>query len=205
MRALLNSFIVVSCLYSYASAEENTTCSARNNFGLLSLPEIDVNQYLNGNSETKQLIADIVDDQLHNVGMFRITNHGLSTNLMNEFYVEVKAFFNQTDEFKSNYESDGALGSNGWERVGTVNAAASYNSSAKPDPVESVIIWYIQLYNNNMSDDETNELYKYCPKKLCQVMQRYAVKARQIDSILFDIFTLSLGLNYNQFELDATD
>ena len=102
-------------------------------------------------------------------------------------------------ETKANYQSTGVLGANGWEPIGTANVGATYNSSSKSDPVESIILWFIQKFA------DSNEMSKYVPLKLWQNIKTYHSKASKVVSVLHELFALALDLETNQFQIDMTD
>ena len=178
-----------------ACTEFETTDGASNGYKYLTLSEIDISLYQNGDEHEKKLIAAEVNEQLHKIGMFAIKNHGLSSSIINQLFLESKSFFDETKEYKSKYGTNGVLGANGFEPVGSINVGATYNSSIQSDPVESFVLWYIKMLN-------PSEINKYCPYSLYQSIIKYYSELVKILHILHEIFVLALGLETNQFDLD---
>lgn len=161
----------------------------------LSLAVIDIGSYVNGDKSRKLQISEMVSNELHKLGCLELTNHGISIELINNLYKESQTFFDQSEEYKKQYETTGILGSNGWEPFGKFNVGKTYNVSSKLDPVEYIILWYVQKLSKN-----STLLNQYVPEKLGKLISQYTNKTRQITKVLNEIFSQALGLTDNIFE-----
>ncbi len=70
----------------------------------INIPHLDLNDYVHGNAEQKKKFSDAIGKAYKETGFVTIANHGMTQELMDELYVEVKKFFDLPDESKVKYE-----------------------------------------------------------------------------------------------------
>src|ERR1700750_2432227 len=88
----------------------------------INIPRLDLNTYTHGNAtERKQFSADI-GKAFNETGFVTITNHGLSKELIDELYNQLKALFALPEEVKSSYEIPELAGQRGYTGKGKETA-----------------------------------------------------------------------------------
>ncbi|CAF4122569.1 unnamed protein product [Rotaria sp. Silwood2] len=64
------------------------------------IPLIDFGPFLNGTHEDRQRVSSEIGDACRNVGFFYLSNHGVSSSLIERVYEQAKRFFSQSIEEK---------------------------------------------------------------------------------------------------------
>ena len=80
----------------------------------VNIPRLDLNSYINGSAADRKQFSDDIGRAFNQTGFVTITNHGLSKQLIDELYAEVKTLFSLPDEIKSKYEIPGLAGQRGY-------------------------------------------------------------------------------------------
>lgn len=81
---------------------------------MVNIPRLDLNLYINGNSEQRKQFSDDIGKAFNETGFVTITNHGLDKQLIDKLYEDVKALFALPDEVKEKYEVPGLAGQRGY-------------------------------------------------------------------------------------------
>ena len=80
----------------------------------VNIPRLDLNTYINGTAEERKQFSDNIGKAFNETGFVTITNHGLSKQLIDKLYEDVKALFALPDEVKQQYEIPGLAGQRGY-------------------------------------------------------------------------------------------
>jgi len=88
----------------------------------VNIPRLDLNNYINGSAANRQQFSDDIGKAFNETGFVTITNHGLSKQLIDELYEQVKALFTQPDAIKQKYEIPGLAGQRGYTGKGKETA-----------------------------------------------------------------------------------
>ncbi|MCD8741316.1 isopenicillin N synthase family oxygenase [Mucilaginibacter roseus] len=80
----------------------------------VNIPRLDLNNYTNGSAEQRQQFSQDIGRAFNETGFVTITNHGLSKQLIERLYEQVKALFAMPDEIKAKYEIPGLAGQRGY-------------------------------------------------------------------------------------------
>lgn len=80
----------------------------------VNIPLLDLNTYLNGNADQRKQFSDEIGKAFNDTGFVTITNHGLSKEMIDNLYTQVKALFALPDEVKSQYEVPELAGQRGY-------------------------------------------------------------------------------------------
>lgn len=89
------------------------------------IPLVDLNKFLQGTTDEKAKFVDALGHAFQNIGFVGITNHGISKNLINDFYSASKAFFALPVAIKRKYEIPGLAGQRGYTSFGKEHAKQS--------------------------------------------------------------------------------
>ena len=81
---------------------------------MVNIPRLDLNLYINGNSEQRKQFSEDIGKAFNETGFVTITNHGLDKQLIDKLYEDVKALFALPDEVKEKYEVPGLAGQRGY-------------------------------------------------------------------------------------------
>jgi isopenicillin N synthase-like dioxygenase len=88
----------------------------------VNIPRLDLNTYINGSAADRKQFSDDIGKAFNETGFVTITNHGLSKQLIDELYEQVKALFALPDATKSKYEIPGLAGQRGYTGKGKETA-----------------------------------------------------------------------------------
>ncbi|SMO37767.1 isopenicillin N synthase family dioxygenase [Solitalea koreensis] len=88
----------------------------------VNIPLLDLNDYINGSAEQKKNFSDNIGKAFNDTGFVTIKNHGLSPELIDELYVEVKKIFSLPEDTKRKYEKIELAGQRGYTSKGREKA-----------------------------------------------------------------------------------
>lgn len=111
----------------------------------VNIPRLDLNTYINGSAEERKQFSNDIGKAFNETGFVTITNHGLSKELIDKLYEQVKALFALPDEVKQQYEIPGLAGQRGYTGKGKETA----KGFKTPDLKE---FWQI---GQTVTDDDT--------------------------------------------------
>lgn len=97
----------------------------------VNIPRLDLNDYIKGTAEQKKRFSDEIGKAFNETGFVTIANHGMTRELMDELYAEVKRFFSMTEEQKLNYEIADLAGQRGYTSKGREKAKDSKTPDLK--------------------------------------------------------------------------
>ena len=127
----------------------------------IEIPKVDLNHYINGSESEKQAFIQKIGTAYQNVGFAIVQNHDISNDLIDNFYAQIKAFFNLPEETKKKYYSSELGGQRGYTPFGMEHAKGRTEGDLKEfwhfgqevtdgDPIE-------KFYPKNMEVDELPE------------------------------------------------
>jgi isopenicillin N synthase-like dioxygenase len=88
----------------------------------VNIPRLDLNTYVNGNAEQRKKFSDQIGKAFNETGFVTITNHGLSKELIDNLYKQVKSLFALPDAVKEKYEIPELSGQRGYTSKGKETA-----------------------------------------------------------------------------------
>jgi isopenicillin N synthase-like dioxygenase len=88
----------------------------------VNIPRLDLNTYINGTAEERKQFSNDIGKAFNETGFVTITNHGLSKELIDKLYEQVKAVFALPDAVKQQYEIPGLAGQRGYTGKGKETA-----------------------------------------------------------------------------------
>jgi isopenicillin N synthase-like dioxygenase len=88
----------------------------------VNIPRLDLDTYVNGNAEQRKAFSDAIGQAFNQTGFVTITNHGLSKELIDNLYAQVKLLFALPDDVKAKYEIPGLAGQRGYTGKGKETA-----------------------------------------------------------------------------------
>lgn len=97
----------------------------------VNIPRLDLHEYTKGTAEQKKRFSDDIGKAFNETGFVTIANHGMSRELMDELYAEVKRFFSMTEEQKLKYEIASLAGQRGYTSKGREKAKDSKTPDLK--------------------------------------------------------------------------
>ena len=97
----------------------------------VNIPRLDLNDYIKGTPEQKKRFSDNIGKAFNETGFVTIANHGMTQDLMNELYAEVKKFFSMPEEQKLRYEKPELAGQRGYTSKGKEKAKGSKTPDLK--------------------------------------------------------------------------
>jgi isopenicillin N synthase-like dioxygenase len=88
----------------------------------INIPLLDLNTYVHGNPAERKRFSDNIGKAFNETGFVTITNHGLSKELIDQLYEQVKALFKLPQDIKSKYEIAELAGQRGYTGKGKETA-----------------------------------------------------------------------------------
>jgi len=88
----------------------------------ITIPRLDLNTYISGTAEERKQFSNDIGKAFNETGFVTITNHGLSKELIDKLYEQVKALFALPDAVKQQYEIPGLAGQRGYTGKGKETA-----------------------------------------------------------------------------------
>ena len=94
------------------------------------IPSVDMADFLSGNPEKKSRFVKDLGDAYTSIGFAAISNHGISRELIDRLYEQIRLFFDLPYEIKKKYEGDNA-GQRGFTSFGKEHAKDSDKGDLK--------------------------------------------------------------------------
>lgn len=88
----------------------------------VNIPRLDLDTYINGTAEQRKKFSDEIGNAFNTTGFVTITNHGLSKDLIDNLYAQVKKLFALPDAVKAQYEIPELAGQRGYTSKGKETA-----------------------------------------------------------------------------------
>lgn len=88
----------------------------------VNIPRLDLKDYLQGTEEQRKKFSDDIGKAFTETGFVTIANHGMTKELMDELYTEVKKFFDLPEETKLKYQKPELAGQRGYTSKGKEKA-----------------------------------------------------------------------------------
>ena len=89
------------------------------------IPTVDLSQFVNGDTAERADFVRTLGQAFHEVGFVAVVNHGISKQLVDDFYAASKAFFALPEDVKRRYEVAGMAGQRGYTSFGKEHAKQS--------------------------------------------------------------------------------
>ena len=89
------------------------------------IPTVDLSKFTAGTPAEKKAFAKSLGNAFHEVGFVAVVNHGISKELVDDFYAASKKFFALPEATKRKYEVKGLAGQRGYTAFGTEHAKQS--------------------------------------------------------------------------------
>ncbi|HVV55169.1 MAG TPA: 2-oxoglutarate and iron-dependent oxygenase domain-containing protein [Mucilaginibacter sp.] len=88
----------------------------------VNIPRLDLDTYVNGTPQQRKQFSDEIGKAFNETGFVTITNHGLSKELIDNLYRQVKALFKLPEDVKLKYEKAELAGQRGYTSKGRETA-----------------------------------------------------------------------------------
>ncbi len=88
----------------------------------VNIPRLDLNDYINGTEGQRKRFSDEIGKAFNETGFVTITNHGLSKELIDKLYEQVKELFSLPEDVKLKYEKAELAGQRGYTSKGKETA-----------------------------------------------------------------------------------
>jgi isopenicillin N synthase-like dioxygenase len=162
----------------------------------VNIPLLDLNEYVHGTAEQKKKFSECIGKAFNDTGFVTIKNHGLSAELIDELYVEVKKLFSLPDATKFNYEKIELAGQRGYTSKGREKA----KDSKVPDLKE---FWQIGQFVEGevlSKEDYPDNLHVEELPHFNQVTKEVYKKLEAAGKELLKAIAVYLGLPEDYFE-----
>lgn len=95
------------------------------------IPCLDLGSYIDGTEEQRKKFSDELGRAFNDSGFVTITNHGVSQDLINKLYENIKAVFALSPELKRKYEKPELAGQRGYTSPGKETAKGAKTADLK--------------------------------------------------------------------------
>jgi isopenicillin N synthase-like dioxygenase len=95
------------------------------------IPVVDLSQFVNGDASQQADFVDQLGKAFHEIGFVAVKNHGVSAELINNFFQSAKDFFALPYAVKKQYEVPGLAGQRGYTSFGKEHAKQSQVADLK--------------------------------------------------------------------------
>ena len=139
----------------------------------INIPSLNLDNFIKGNRISKKSFVKNLGEAYEEIGFVAIENHGLTDELTNSLYKEVKKFFHLEDKIKFKYERPELNGQRGYISFGRETAKGSTKSDLKE-------FWHFgqELEKNDPLSKE------YEPNILCKELPNFNKVGRETFKIL---------------------
>jgi isopenicillin N synthase-like dioxygenase len=162
----------------------------------MSIPVVNLADFLSGDPELKQAFVNKLGKAYEEVGFVAVKNHGISDSLIGDLYKYVQEFFSMPAEKKKRYEVPGLAGQRGYTSFGKEHAKGSDAPDLKEffqfgqvvednDPVKSEYPDNVQVAEIAVFNETFTKAYKAFEKSGKSLLQA---------------ISLYLGLDENYFD-----
>jgi len=86
------------------------------------IPSVDLSDFLSGDAERKNKFVQELGKAYEEIGFVAVRNHGISDELIDNFYSRIKDFFALPEDTKKKYEIEGGGGQRGYTSFGKEHA-----------------------------------------------------------------------------------
>ena len=114
------------------------------------IPVLDLSKFTRGSDPEKADFVNALGQAFHDIGFVGIKNHGISSDLIAQFYSSSKSFFALDKEVKKKYEIPGFAGQRGYTSFGKEHAKGFEVADLKE---------FYQLGQEVSDDDPSKALY----------------------------------------------
>ena len=152
----------------------------------VNIPRLDLSKYIQGSDSEKKQFSDDIGKAFNETGFVTITNHGLSPELIQSLYKQVKVFFDLPEETKLKYQKIELAGQRGYTTKGREKAKDAKTPDlkefwqtgqyvegeglSKADYPDNLIVGEVAAFN-----DVTKEIYKKLEVAGKQILNAIAV------------------------------
>lgn len=95
------------------------------------IPRLDLSEYTHGSTEQQTLFVEELGKAFMEIGFVTISNHGLSSELIDSLYTTIKDFFDLPDLIKKKYEKVELAGQRGYTSKGRETAKGATTPDLK--------------------------------------------------------------------------
>lgn len=166
----------------------------------MSIPSVDLDQFVKGDANSKQLFVERLGKAYEEVGFVAVKNHGISDELIEQLYNAVQEFFSLPLEKKKQYEIPALAGQRGYTSFGTEHA----KGSDAPDLKE--FFQYGQLIKNAYSKATyPNNVLVSEIERFNTIFDEAYQAFEKSGTALLQAIALYLGLDEHYFDEFVTD
>lgn len=162
----------------------------------VNIPRLDLNTYVNGTPEERKKFSDEIGRAFNETGFVTITNHGLSKELIDDLYAQVKALFALPEDVKLKYEKPELAGQRGYTSKGKETA----KGFKVPDLKEFWQIGQTVTDNDPVKDIYPENVIVDELPKFNTVTREVYQKLESAGKYLLRAIAVYLGLDENYFD-----
>ena len=189
---LLQSTLVgLSCVLKENPTQMPTITTFR------AIPLVNLSDYETGDATTRQAFIDQLATAFRGIGFVGVTGHGISQELIDDFYAAAKKFFALDVEDKRKYEIAGAAGQRGYTSFGKEKAKQSEVADLKE-------FFQIGQETINMTAEKRNPDVEEVPAFM-ELGRRLYRQFEQTGNVLLEAIAHHLGLPADYFSTYTKD
>ncbi|MBK6545183.1 MAG: 2-oxoglutarate and iron-dependent oxygenase domain-containing protein [Saprospiraceae bacterium] len=159
------------------------------------IPLVDLDLFVSGNAEQKLKFVQELGDAFHQIGFVGVINHGVSKDLVSQFYTDSKAFFSLPEDVKRQYEVPGLAGQRGYTSFGKEHAKHSNVGDLK----EFFQIGQTVLDGDPVKTEYPDNVFVKNPKGFTELGNLLFSAFEKSGAYLLEAIALHLGLEESYF------
>jgi isopenicillin N synthase-like dioxygenase len=151
-----------------------------------SIPVVDLSEFTSGGDQQKYHFVEALGKAFEDVGFVSVKNHGVSQELVDNYYAAIKKFFELSSEAKKKYEIPGLAGQRGYTSFGKEQAKGFDSPDLKEfwqmgqtvedgDPVKDQYPDNVSVTEIAQFDELGRELFKSFEKCAIELLQAIAI------------------------------
>ncbi|MEM7433431.1 MAG: 2-oxoglutarate and iron-dependent oxygenase domain-containing protein [Pseudomonadota bacterium] len=171
----------------------------------MSLPQVNLDAFLNGSTADQQQIAQTVDEICSTIGFLVVEGHGVDANVINDAWQQAATFFALPESEKRKSESPDPECPRGYFPSSREALAQSLGEQTPPDLKESLAIGPMRPPEGSVSDDNFDfhfgpNLWPEQPPQLRTALTRYIEAMEALGGRVLELFAAALNLPHDYFE-----
>lgn len=150
------------------------------------IPVVDLSKFVHGDTEKRAAFVKELGRAFHEIGFVGVVNHGISKELIDDYYSASKAFFALPTDVKRKYEVAGLAGQRGYTSFGKEHAKQSEVADLKEffqlgqevtdgDEIKSEYPENIQVEEVPAFSQKGRELYQAFEKAGAELLRAIAI------------------------------
>ena len=166
------------------------------------IPSIDLKAFIHGTLNSRKEIAQVVDQICKEIGFLKISNHGISKNIIDEAWNAAQNFFDLTNEEKNKYKPTNSSSPRGYFPVQSETLTKSRGVFTPPDLKEAFSCGPLNITQNKSNELDFfygKNIWPINPNNFKDAWINYYCAMEKLSLEIMNLFAHALGLKEDYF------